>query len=307
MSRLIQFVVLISVSVMLPLANADEYDLYFLGGQSNMEGFGTVAELPDELQGQLDGVMIFHSAPMTDQTAASGDGIWSVFRPGHGTGFVFNDGKNIYSDRFGLEVSMAHALHAASPNRKIAIIKYARNGSSIAIGAAGPWGCWDPDFQATDGEFRGVNQYDHFLATMRRAMADQDIDDDGVADQLIPKGIAWMQGESDAASDLQTAENYQANLKRLMDLIRATMHVDDVPVVIGRISDSGNHPSGKVWKHGERVRTAQQDFVDQDSSAAIVTSTDDYAYSDPWHYDSKGYIDLGRRFAEAFKSLAEPK
>jgi hypothetical protein len=24
-----------------------------------------------------------------------------------------------------------------------------------------------------------------------------------------------------------------------------------------------------------------------------------YKYSDPWHYDSEGYIDLGKKFAEA--------
>jgi iduronate 2-sulfatase len=29
-----------------------------------------------------------------------------------------------------------------------------------------------------------------------------------------------------------------------------------------------------------------------------VTSTDGYGYSDKWHYNSAGYVDLGKRFAE---------
>ncbi len=47
------------------------------------------------------------------------------------------------------------------------------------------------------------------------------------------------------------------------------------------------------------------DFVEKDTAAALVTSTDKYNYSDKWHYDSPGYIDLGRQFAEAMAQLEE--
>ena len=41
--------------------------------------------------------------------------------------------------------------------------------------------------------------------------------------------------------------------------------------------------------------------------AALVTTTDIYGYSDPWHYDSAGYIDLGKQFAIALHGLrSEP-
>ena len=49
----------------------------------------------------------------------------------------------------------------------------------------------------------------------------------------------------------------------------------------------------------ETVRQAQADFVKHDENAAIVISTDEYNYSDPWHYDSAGYLDLGEKFADA--------
>ncbi len=300
-------IALIESMLLIRTLPAAEFDLYFLGGQSNMEGFGKVDELPDSLAGRLPGVYIFHSPAAADQTAASGEGFWTILQPGHGTGFQIRNGVNRYSDRFGLELSMLHALRKANPDREIAVIKYARNGSSIAINAAGRFGCWDPDFHAEEGLHRDVNQYDHCLATIRNALADVDIDNDGIDDTLIPAGIAWMQGESDATIDLETADAYGTNLKRLMDLLRAALHQDDLPVVIGRISDSGNNPSGKVWTHGDALRQKQQAFVEGDRCAELVISTDDYQYSDPWHYDSEGYIDLGKQFAAAFERLQNPR
>ena len=44
---------------------------------------------------------------------------------------------------------------------------------------------------------------------------------------------------------------------------------------------------------------AQANFVKHDENAALVISTDEYSYSDPWHYDSAGYLDLGEEFADA--------
>ncbi len=73
---------------------------------------------------------------------------------------------------------------------------------------------------------------------------------------------------------------------------------------VGRISDSGRDDDGRVWNHGEIVRQAQQAFVDSDPAAAIVTSTDSYGYSDPYHYDSAGYLDFGKKCAEAVHRLS---
>ncbi len=285
------------------LVAAEKYYLYYLGGQSNMDGYGTVSELDDGLSKPVEGVWIFHGNTGADMKAVDGRGIWSELKPGHGVGFKSDGKTNNYSKRFGVELTFARRLQKLHPDRKIAIIKYSRGGTSIDEGAAGSFGCWEPDFAKGQGDGQGINQYDHFLATVRNAMADQDIDGDGTADTLIPSGIVWMQGESDAAATTEIAERYQANLKRLMDLVRAALRTDDLPVVIGRISDSGKSNTGKVWIHGGIVRQAQADYVEQDGFAALVESTDKYGYSDPWHYDSSGYIDLGREFAAAMSAL----
>ena len=43
----------------------------------------------------------------------------------------------------------------------------------------------------------------------------------------------------------------------------------------------------------------------EDLTWALVTSTDEYKYSDPWHYDTAGYLDLGKKFAEAAVELGK--
>ena len=285
-------------------AEAKDYKLYYLGGQSNMDGFGYVKDLQGQNVEPVKGVMMFHGNQGLDCQPESGQGLWAELRPGNGSGFTSDGVKNTYSDRFGVELSFARRLRELDPDSNIAIIKYSRGGTSISADAeaAKTFGCWEPDFH--QALFYGdVNQYDHFLATLRHAFAVVDIDGDGEADTLNPEGIIWMQGESDAGEE-QVAAHYEANLKRLMDLIRAALREDDIPVVIGRISDSGKDDyeragaNGKVWEFGETVRQAQANFVEHDENAVIVISTDEYKYSDPWHYDSAGYLDLGKEFAD---------
>ncbi|MFQ5703782.1 MAG: sialate O-acetylesterase [Gemmatimonadales bacterium] len=275
------------------------YHVYFLGGQSNMDGYGYVADLPSSLRREQAGVMIFHGNPAPDDGAPDGRGIWTTLRPGHGVGFSSDGTTNTYSNRFGVELSFAERLRQGDSDWKIALIKYSRGGTSIDTAAAGPYGSWEPDYKG----LAGINQYDHFLATVKHAMAISDVDGDGVADVLVPKGIIWMQGESDAALTERVAQRYLANLTHLIGLIREAFGVRNLPVVIGRISDSGRDSDGKVWDYGAIVRAAQAEFVARDHAATLVTTTDRYEYSDAWHYDSNGYVDLGRRFADAIVRL----
>lgn len=276
---------------------ATDFYVYYLGGQSNMDGYGYNSELPAELLKPFPAIPIFHGNTSEDDAAVDGQGIWSTVRPGHGVGFKSDGKTNTYSKRFGVEVSFARTMQKQFPERRIAIIKYSRGGTSISAGAKGNYGCWEPDYKGRTG----INQYDHFLAAVRHAFADTDIDDDGETDRLIPAGIVWMQGESDAAHTPEIAKAYESNLRRLMDLIRASFRTDDLPVAIGRISYSTTEP--RSWKHGEIVRAAQASYVKNDSNAALITSTDRYGYSDFAHYDSKGFIDLGVQFANALAKL----
>jgi hypothetical protein len=299
MKRLSSFAIAISV-IFCQLAigqgiPTDTLLLFFLGGQSNMEGFGYNSDLPASLDREFKDVWIFHGNAVPDEVPGGGLGIWAPLNPGHGFCFTSDGKTNTLCDRFGVELTFAARLQELYPGKKIALIKYARGGSSVDSLAAGDFGCWEPDYRGKTG----INQYDHFLTTVRNAMSVTDINNDGTEDYLFPCGIIWMQGESDAYDLKEAARRYYANLKRLMDLQRAAFRVDDLPVVLGMISDSGNDEDGRIWKYGSIVQAAEERFAVEDGHAALVRSTLEYGYSDPYHYNSQGYIDLGEKFADA--------
>lgn len=281
----------------------DSIRVFYLGGQSNMEGFGYVKELPANLNKINKNVFIYQGNPTVDNDDTGGLGKWDFLKPGHGTGFSSDGKENKLSDRFGIELSLAQKLQELYPNEKLAFIKYARNGSSIDSVGTTSFGAWEPDF--TGG--KGMNQYDYFLKTVNNAMAVKDINGDGIEDVLIPTGILWMQGESDADKTEAIANQYYFNLKRLMDLMRASFRNNNLPIVIGKISDSGDDQDGKVWTFGELVQYAQEKFASKEPHVKIVRSTSSYDYTDRYHYKSAGYIDLGKEFAKSIFLLNTDK
>lgn len=286
----------------------DTIRMYFLGGQSNMDGYGKVKELKKTDKKGFDNTWIFHGNTVNDghKQGKGGLGIWSKLQPGHGANF-HSDGKtNQYSHRFGLELTFAKTLQEKYPNQKIALIKYSKGGTSIDAKATGRFGCWEMDYRDKDG----LNQYDFFLNTVKNALSVKDINGDGVEDVLIPCGILWMQGEADGSFTKEIALEYYDNLTILMNQVRSAFWKDDIPVVIGKISDSYNSVKKvekKIWEHGELVQYAQERFAKEDKNAAIVRSTKNYKYSDPWHYNTAGYLDMGKQFAEKVYLLNQSK
>jgi hypothetical protein len=275
------------------------YRLYFLGGQSNMEGFGFNDELSPEIQTTSPDVMIFQGQMALDNAPHGGIGTWHPLAPGFGTGFETDGVTNRLGERFGPELFFGLTMAERLPNTKIAIVKYALGGSGLALGVG--FGNWHPDFSAG----AGMNQYDYALKTLRGALSQNDIDEDGIPDRLVPSGIVWMQGEADAFDSQAAADQYRANLERLMNLLRAALRVDDLPVVLGKITDSGMEDDGSVMDFIGTVQQAQRDFVDDDPCAAWVTVSDELGYpdDDAWHYDTEGFIRLGTAFAEAMIEL----
>ncbi|WP_290838376.1 sialate O-acetylesterase [Flavobacterium sp.] len=275
----------------------DTFKVFYLGGQSNMEGFGFNKDLPADLSQPMKDVYIFDGNRGGDGEPGLGVGKWEQLRPGHGTGFASDGKENKPSDRFGVELTFAKRMRELYPNDKIAIIKYARNGSGLDSLATGPFGCWEPEYKAKP------NQYDFFLKTIEGAKGAKDVNGDGKADTLVFSGILWMQGEGDGSFTEEIAMEYYKNLNHLIEMMRSVFKEKDLPVVVGKISDSGNSESGIVFKNGDLVRYCQEKFVRDDKRAGIVRSTSRYSYSDPYHYDSAGYIDFGKNFADEMAKL----
>ena len=260
-----------------------------------MQGYGKNSELPASLNKKFKEVYIFQGNPAGDNEKNGGIGVWENLKPGHGDGFSSDGKKNKLSDKFGIELSFAEKMQTLYPNQKIAIIKYSRIGSSIDSIGNQNFGSWDVDYKGKNG----VNQYGFFLKTVNNALTVKDINNDGTEDILVQSGILWMQGESDADKTEAIANNYYFQLKRLMDLMRAALRNNNLPVIIGKITDSENDTDGKVWTFGELVQNAQEKYVKTDRNAAIIETTKNYKYSDKYHYDSAGYMDFGKEFADA--------
>jgi iduronate 2-sulfatase len=300
-AKLIRFLALAQSLFVLSLS-AKDFHVFFLGGQSNMEGHGYVEALPDELKEPVSGVYIFNGRIEMDGLPPAGEGNWAPLEPGHGKDFSLKEGNNELSNRFGPELTFGRKMKELYPEKNIAIVKYAKGGTSINpdVPIARERGCWIVDWNGGQGEGQGINQFDHAVMTMHRARAIQDIDGDGEPDRLIPAGIVWLQGESDCRDPL-TAARYLGDFTTLMQRLREQFGNRKAPVVVGRIAD------WEVWTERAIVRAAQEEFVAQDCHAALVTSIDEYGNSDKYHYDSEGYIDLGRQFAEAFRSIDPSK
>jgi len=152
----------------------DTIRLFYLGGQSNMDGYGYNTDLPESLNKVFESVWIFHGNPAEDGKDNGGLGSWSPLKPGHGVGFSSDGNKNKLSERFGVELSFGKRLQELYPNEKIAIVKYSRGGTSLDS-LISAFGYWEPDQKAN----KGINQYDHFLATIKNAFNNHDINGNG--------------------------------------------------------------------------------------------------------------------------------
>lgn len=274
------------------------YDVYFLAGQSNMEGYGHVEDLPPELLETLESVPIFMGNMPPDHRADGGLGVWGKLAPGFAREYGSNGKRNRLSKYFGPELSFARELQRLEPDREIAIVKYARSGSTLAVGAS-HGGNWQPDYLGGNG----LNQFDFAMNTLERAFATDDIDGDGLRDTLRPAGIVWMQGEGDAENE-SSAEAYLENLTYLMYQFRRRLNAPGLAIVIGKITDSGMNETGTMMPYIEVVHTAQENFVKRDRCAAYASEIDTLEHArDGWHYTSDAYIEMGRIFAARMHAL----
>ena len=68
------------LAVMMTTAQSQQpttWKVYFLGGQSNMDGFGYVSDLPEPLRSAIPGVMIFRGNTAPDDGEVDGRGVWA--------------------------------------------------------------------------------------------------------------------------------------------------------------------------------------------------------------------------------------
>ena len=104
---------------------ADEYDVYLLAGQSNMDGRGLVEDLEPEQTEGLDNAIIFYR-----NVAVSSEG-WQPLEPGFSWPPKYRG--DLPAPTFGPEIGFVQTMNQARPDHKIALIKGSKGGTSLRV------------------------------------------------------------------------------------------------------------------------------------------------------------------------------
>ncbi len=256
------------------VCSADNYDVFLLAGQSNMDGRGLVSELPEEHKRPVDNAIIFYR-----NSVQSSEG-WQTLVPGFSVPPKYKGG--FPSPTFGPEIGFARSMLQGKPERRLALIKGSKGGTSLRTD-------WKPGAKG-DKDSQGP-RYRDFIETIR--MATKQLRDRG--DQFTIRGFLWHQGESDKKSSTDT---YRRRLKEFIVHIREDVGVPDLPVVVGEVYDNGQRDS---------VRAAIQAVAAESSTVGLVSS-EGTTTSDPGtHFDTKSQLLLGTRYANAMRELPAAK
>jgi hypothetical protein len=241
--------------------NEEPVAVYLMAGQSNMVGQGVAVELTGPLSVVQGDVMAW-----TSNKAG-----WSPLVWGKGNG----------PDQFGPELAFGRTMADDKPDARVAIIKYAVNGTSLAQD-------WDP---SSGLAFAG------FEATVGNAR--QRLDSLGIAYEI--RGLLWMQGESDAMEEAM-ADSYLENMTGFITAVRDLTEVSNLSVAIARIRGTMPAP----FYHALAVRLAQETAAAMDPNVRVVDTDTLTLHPDGIHYDTAGQVKLGEVFANAMLLMAPP-
>lgn len=251
-------------------AQAENFDIYILSGQSNMDGRGNAASLASPLSSPQAGQLIYYANPadptiVGDNTERSAG--WQTLAPGYSVA-PGTRGDALPGSTFGSEVSFVNALRQANPTgNNIAVIKVSRGGTNLRSD-------WSPTGFMYQGLVTEVN------AAMQALT--------GSGDTGVIRGMLWHQGESDSNS----LDSYQGRLETLIGDVRTLVGDPLLPFVIGELGQ----------EKPEAFRTLQQTIADENAGVGFASSLG-LGTPDGTHFDTAGQVVLGERFAEQIAIL----
>jgi hypothetical protein len=172
--------------------------------------------------------------------------------------------------------SFAIALADAEPGVNIGLVPVAVGGSPISA--------WEPGAVHTQ---TGSKPYDDAIKRIRAVKGAGEF-----------KAILWHQGESDAG-DAATPD-YEARLTTLIGRLRAEMTNPSLPVLIGQLGRFADVP----WSESRTKIDAVHRKIARELPGVAFVSADGLVHKgDRIHFDSASARELGRRYAEAYRSM----
>lgn len=274
---------------------ANEVPVLILLGQSNMDGRGNTADLPD-LDVTFAGEVKIYDKPITRNPANStinrvNNGVWKDYALGD----MVTSPTGTASTAFGPELSIAIQWRDTKYNttgKPLYIIKCAVGGTGLAADA-NPDNSWD----TSDDSLRQLF-YEYFAAP---ALLDLRLQG------LTPKcvGIIWGQGETDSFNSTKAAA-YEANLTQLVGELPTTIGFPDAQFYLMGLSEYLDGDAD--W---DLVKTAQANVATANSNVTLIPTDGSgtefkinrYISGDPAgeiHYNSSGTMTLGVLY---FKNL----
>ena len=253
-------------------------NVYLIAGQSNAVGCTSLKTLPEGFKGEIfDKVTMYHEGNFCPT-------YYGKLTKGVRLGMGCN------TDFMGIEYGIAEVLQES--DEESALIRYGYGGSTLYLDWQ-PRTLWaeEPQFLCQYGFSYKVWAQTVFNGLAKLMQA-------GYAPEI--KGLAWMQGESDADKTKEIADAYYENLRDLILSMRTELRLPTLPVAIGEIATK---TSLAPW--ADIVREAQARFAQDDPFAALVSTRDIPAGKDNLHFDAPEDLELGNRFGKALLSFHE--
>ncbi|MFA7171834.1 MAG: LamG-like jellyroll fold domain-containing protein [Kiritimatiellia bacterium] len=257
-----------------PSVTVTQLYVYLQGGQSNADGRAAPADLPTtpvNLQQPQTDVDFYYLTKLTYLYPATSSG--TMFGP------EITCGRSL-TDQLNLDVS-----------NRVAIIKYAVGGTTLHT----DWIAGGDATTSGDGP-----RYVSFQQTVTAGLAALAAKYPDA--KISIKGMTWMQGESDTASN-SGSEAYYTNMTNLIADVRLTVGVPNMPFVIGRLSI--NQTSVNNIANLPVVRDAQS-LADTSYHWVGLVDTDIFGLkTDHLHFDAAGQQSLGYGFADQLILLSK--
>ncbi len=169
--------------------------------------------------------------------------------------------------KFGPEVAFAHSLAKKYPAALIRLIKFAPGGSLMK-----DW----------TSKARGKH-YDTLIKQVKK-----------ISQGKIPKisGVLWMHGERDSKS-VQLANHYKQSMQTFINMLQHDFHNKKIPFAIARISiPEAFRPAIP------NIRAVQEEMAKSSPYIKMISTDDLSKTNDQVHFDTKGQLLLGKRFAQ---------
>jgi iduronate 2-sulfatase len=250
-----------------PVTLADHYEVFLVAGQSNGDGRGKASELTGPLAKWAkpqDDVLIAYSCSKLRGPVLASDGFQKL-QPGWSVAPGKNRPTKLPSGTFGPEVSFGRGMADHLKGKKVALIKFAEGGTSLAKD-------WNPEVKD--------RLYPAFLEFTQKAL--KELKDKGHTHTV--RGMIWHQGESDANL---TADEYQKHLTAFIARVRADLVAPDLPFGVGEVFDNGKR---------DAVRAAQKATAEKVKSVFFVSADKLKTFDGGTHFDAASQIELGERF-----------